>query len=119
MARRFFLRWLISAAGLGAAIMLVPGLHYGGGIGGFVVLALVFGLANALLKPLLTLLTCPLVLLTLGLFLLVINALLLRVTASLSHSLGIGFYVDSFAAAFIGGIVISIVSFAAHLAIRD
>ncbi len=119
-ARNSFLyRWMISATGLLAAIYFVPGLHYRGGVVGFLILALIFGLVNAVLKPLLTFLTCPLVLLTLGLFLLVINALLLRVTALAGRSLGIAFYVDSFGAALMGGIIISLVSFLAHVVIRD
>jgi putative membrane protein len=99
--------------GLLIAIALVPGLHYSGSPVGFLILALIFGLVNALLKPLLTILTCPLVLLTLGLFLLVLNALLLMFTGFLGQVIGIRFYVESFGAAFLGGIMISLVSLAA------
>ncbi len=72
-----------------------------------------------MLKPILTFLTCPLVLVSLGLFLLVLNALLLWLTARLGRSLGIEFYLDGFGAAFWGGIVISAVSLAAALFLRE
>jgi putative membrane protein len=65
---------------------------------------------NALLKPIITLLTCPLIILTLGLFTLVINGVMLLVTASLSESLGLHFAVDNLVAAFWGGLVIGICS---------
>jgi putative membrane protein len=109
----FLQRWVIGGLGLLIAIAVVPGLHYSGGILGFVILALIFGLVNALLKPLLTLLTCPLVLLTLGLFLLVINGLLLMFTGFLGQVIGIPFHVAGFASAFLGGILISLVSMVA------
>jgi putative membrane protein len=108
--RSFVYRWIIGGLGLLIATSVVPGLHYGGTPLGFVILALIFGLVNALLKPLLTLLTCPLVLLTLGLFMLVLNALLLMFTGFLGQVIGIQFYVESFGAAFWGGILISLVS---------
>lgn len=119
MDRSFGYRWLIGGLGLLIATAIVPGLHYEGNAFGFVVLALIFGLINALLKPILSLLTCPLVLLTLGLFMLVINGLLLGLTGSLGRAIGIPFYVDGFGAAFVGGIVISLVSLLATIAIRD
>ena len=119
MDRSFGYRWLIGGLGLLIATAIVPGLHYAGSTFGFVVLALIFGLINALLKPILSLLTCPLVLLTLGLFMLVINGLLLGLTSSLGRAIGIPFYIDGFGAAFVGGIVISLVSLLATMAFRD
>lgn len=108
--RTFVYRWAVGGFGLLIATSVVPGLHYNGNPIGFVILALIFGLVNALLKPLLTILTCPLVLLTLGMFMLVINALLLMLTGFLSRVIGIRFYVENFGAAFWGGILISLVS---------
>ncbi|HEY4689248.1 MAG TPA: phage holin family protein [Anaerolineae bacterium] len=119
MNRSFGYRWLIGGLGLLIADALVPGIHYDGSAIEFIILALLFGLANALLKPLLSLLTCPLVLLTLGLFMLVINALMLGITSSLGQAIGIRFYVESFGAAFWGGVVISIVGLLATIFIRD
>jgi putative membrane protein len=117
--RSFVYRWLVGGLGLLFAAQFVPGLHYRGGIAGFIILALIFGLINALLKPLLTILTCPLVLITLGFFLLVINGMLLWLTGKLGRGLGIEFYVDNFGAAFWGGIVISLVSMAAAVFLRE
>ncbi len=119
MDRSFGYRWLIGGLGLLIADALVPGIHYDGSAIEFAILALIFGLVNALLKPILTLLTCPLVLLTLGFFMLVLNALLLGLTGSLGRLIGIPFFVDSFGAAFWGGIVISLVGLLATVIIRD
>jgi putative membrane protein len=119
MTRSLGYRWLISGLGLLVAVALVPGLHYDGGALGFIVLALILGLLNALLKPLLALLTCPLLLLTLGLFMLVLNAMVLILTGWLGRSIGIPFRVDGFGAAIVGGIVISLVALFAAAVVRD
>lgn len=108
--RRLVLRWLISSLAIFAAVWLVPGIEFTGPGWQLGIVALVFGLLNALLRPILLLLTCPLVLLTLGLFGLVINALMLGLTSALSSELGINFHVQDFWAAFWGGLVISLVS---------
>jgi putative membrane protein len=71
--------------------------------------AVVFGLINVALRPLLTLLTCPLIILTFGLFGLVINAVLLALTAQIAESLGIHFTVAGFWPAVLGGLVIALV----------
>lgn len=117
--RSFGFRTLIGGLGLLIAISIVPGLRYNGDALNFIVLALIFGLINALLKPILTALTCPFVLLTLGFFLLVLNALLLMLTASLGSTIGIPFFVHDFGAAFIGGIVISLVGLLGVFLIPD
>ena len=117
--RSFGYRWMLSGLGLLVAVAVVPGLHYEGGVLGFVILALILGLLNALLKPILAVLTCPLMLLTLGLFMLVLNALLLFLASFLGRSIGIRFYVDGFSAAFLGGIVISLVAFLASAFIHE
>lgn len=108
--QRLLLRWLISSLAIFVAVWLVPGIDFSGPGWHIGVVALVFGLLNALLRPLLYLLTCPLVILTLGLFGLVINAMLLGLTSSLADQLGISFHVDGFWPAFWGGLVISITS---------
>ena len=74
---------------------------------------------NAFLKPILTVLTCPLILLTLGLFALVVNGLMLLVTAYVSQKLGFDFAVDGFWWALLGGIVIGVISTALSLLIPD
>jgi putative membrane protein len=109
-ARSLLIRWLISSLAIFAAIELVPGIHFTGPGWQIGVIAVVFGLINILLRPLLTLLTCPLIILTLGLFGLVINALLLLLSAQLASSLGVQFMIDGFWPAFWGGLIISIVT---------
>jgi putative membrane protein len=74
---------------------------------------------NALLRPLLALLTCPLLILTLGLFTFVINALVLWITSALAGRLGLGFHVDGFGAAFLGALVVSIVSLLLSILVPD
>jgi putative membrane protein len=116
---RFVLRLLINAAALWVATRIVPGVTHSGSGASLFAVALVFGLLNALLRPLLTVLSCPLLILTLGLFTLVINAVILLLTSALSGSLGIGFHVDGFWAAFLGALVISIVSIVLSIFVRD
>src|SRR5690606_21264921 len=70
---RFLLRWAVNAAGLYAAIWIVPGINFIGDWTGILWIALIFGLLNALVRPLLKFLTCPLIILTLGLFTIVVN----------------------------------------------
>jgi putative membrane protein len=104
------IRWAIASLAIFAAIMVVPGIEFSGPGWHIGVVALVFGLLNALLRPLIYLLTCPLVILTLGLFGLVINAVLLGLTSALADQVGIAFHIDGFWPAFWGGLVISVVS---------
>ncbi|GAB4433612.1 MAG: phage holin family protein [Chloroflexi bacterium OHK40] len=107
---QLIIRWAISSLAIFAAVWLVPGIEFSGPGWHIGVVALVFGLLNALVRPLIYLLTCPLVILTLGLFGLVINALLLGLTSALADQLGIAFHIDGFWPAFWGGLVISLVS---------
>jgi len=104
---RFLARLIINAVALWAA---VHGITYEGDWVGLALVALIFGIVNAFIKPLLKLLTCPLIILTLGLFTLVINALMLQLTSWLAGTFNLDFHVDNFGAAFWGGLVISIVS---------
>lgn len=110
---RLILRWLITAVALVAAARLVPGIEIRDQSGWFAVLvmAAVLGFANAIIRPILKLLSCPLILLTLGLFTLVVNAVVLYLSASISNNLfGAGFFIDGFWPAFWGSIVVSIIS---------
>ena len=77
--------------------------------------ALVFGVVNAFVRPVARILTFPIVILTLGLFLLVINGFMLWLTSALSDALDLGFHVQGFVAAFLGALVVSIVSGALSL----
>jgi putative membrane protein len=110
-------RLLINAAALLAAVWLIPGIEFTGGPGRLIGVAVVFGIVNALVRPILTVLSCPLIVITLGLFTLVINALLLLLTGYLSQAWALGFRVDGFLSAFLGGIVIGIVSTALTLTV--
>ncbi len=82
-------------------------------------MALVFGIVNAFIRPVAKLLTLPLIILTLGIFALVVNGLMLWLTSSLSESLGLGFHVSGFWAAFFGSLVVSIVSTLLWMFVRD
>ena len=109
--RKLVLRWVINAAAVYAAIWAVQGIRAEGGPITYFAMALILGLVNAIIAPVIKLLTCPLILLTLGLFTLVINGLMLWLASIIGASVGIGFYVDDFGAAFSGALVISVVSF--------
>jgi putative membrane protein len=106
----FLLRLLVNAASLWVATRLVPGVAYEGGWLPFMGVALVFGVINATLRPLAKILTFPLIIVTLGLFAFVVNGLMLWLTSSLATTLGLGFHVSGFWAAFFGSLVVSIVS---------
>lgn len=120
MRQKLLLRWLINGVALYVAAELVPGIHADGGWQVLAFMALIFGLVNALIRPILRFLTCPLIMLTLGLFTLVINALMLMLASWLGRQLGLGFYVAGFwPAAFWGALVISVVSFVLTMLIGD
>jgi putative membrane protein len=101
----FLVRVLVNAAVIALAAAFVPGLHLAGA-GSALLAGLVLGLINALVRPVLVLLTLPLTLLTLGLFLLVLNGICLALTAWLVPGLD----VDGFLPAVLGALVISVVS---------
>lgn len=109
--RKLLLRWVINAAAVYVAIRLVEGIRAEGGWAVYFWVALILGLVNAVISPIIKALTCPLILLTLGLFTLVINGLMLWLTSVIAGGLGIGFYVEDFLAALLGALVISVVSF--------
>lgn len=114
MWMRILARWLVTALAVAAAVWLVPGMHIAPGTSGLVTVALVaivLGFVNAIIRPILSLLSCGLIVVTLGLFSLVINALMLMLAGSWANGLfGAGLTIDGFWPAFWGAIVISIVS---------
>jgi len=110
MMRNHLIRWLINTLAIYLAIRWVHGIHFTGSPVELLVVAALFGLVNAVLRPVLTVLTCPLVLLTLGLFTFVINALMLMFTAWLSRQFDLGLTVDGFWPAFWAGLLIGVVS---------
>lgn len=118
---KLLLRWLINAVALFVAAWLVPGIVVDGtGWIVYSVMAVVLGLVNAVVRPILKLLTCPLMVLTLGLFTLVINALTLWLSSYIAVNwLDVGFYVDGFWAAFAGALIVSIVSVVLSIFVQD
>ena len=108
---QILLRLSINAAALWAATRLVSGIRFDGDWRLLFVVALVFGVLNVSLRPLLWVMTLPLLIVTLGLFTFVLNAMMLWTTGAVSDALGLGFHVDGFGAAFLGALVVSVVSF--------
>ena len=107
---KFLLRWGINTIALYVAVQLLPGLVHEGSGAALLGVALIFGLVNAAFKPVLIVLSCPLVVLTFGFFLLVINGLLLLLTAWMSDLFDLGFAVDGLGWGILGSLVISLVS---------
>lgn len=108
------LRWIISAAGVGVATWALPGISITGGhkVWTLLLVALVLGLVNAFIRPILRGLSCGLIVLTLGLFTLIINGLMLWLASYISDRwLGLGFHVDGLWSAVLGAIIISVFSF--------
>jgi len=115
----FLLRLLANMAALAVATWIFSGISLTSPdttskVLTMLVVALIFGVFNAIIKPIFTIVTIPVVLLTLGLFLLVINACMLLLTSWIAGLLGVGWHVDGFWTAVGGAIVVSIVSFIAN-----
>ena len=120
MLRSLLIRWGLVAVTVWITDLLIPGMTIHGGLPGILLVSLVFGLINAIIKPIVKLLTCPLVILTLGLFTLVINTLMLLLTAFfLPHYLEINGALGGFFTAFIAALLISIVSAVLDFVIPD
>jgi putative membrane protein len=101
---------------------MVPGIYVEDGAGWavYAVMAVILGFVNAILRPLLKLLTCPLIILTLGLFTLVINGLTLWFSARLANVVfDVGFYINGFWAALLGALIVSLVSIVLSTLIPD
>lgn len=115
MWMRILIRWLITAIAVAAAILLVPGITVESSSTAWftiVFVALVLGFVNAIIRPILSFLSCGCIVATLGLFMLVINAFMLMLAGSWANSLfNTGITIDGFWPAFWGSIVISVVSF--------
>jgi len=109
------LRVLVNALSIAIIVRLLEGIHVANDdILTYILIGLVFGIVNAFVKPIITLLTCSLVIFTLGLFILVINGLMLSLTAWLMGDL---FTIDSLGWAILGGIIISIINMLLELAL--
>jgi putative membrane protein len=108
----FITRLLVNAAALWVAIRFVPGISFEGNWMLLFGVALVFGVLNAVIRPVLFVLTLPFLIVTLGLFTFVLNAFMLWLTSAVSDVFGLQFHVVDFRAAFLGALVITIISFA-------
>jgi putative membrane protein len=120
----FLLRVLVSAAALGVATWAVSGITLPAAsgwskAGTLLVVALIFGIINATLKPLIKVVGCAFYVLTLGLVALVVNGLLLWLTSCVAGKLSLPFHISGFWAAFWGAIIVGLVSWVLNLFIRD
>ena len=109
----FIIRWIVTAVAVAAAVWLVPGIMVIGTNSFIAVaaLALILSLINMSIKPILQILSLPISILTLGIFYLIVNALMLELAAWMTTALfGTGILIDGFLSAFLGSIVISLVS---------
>lgn len=121
---RMILRLLANAAALAIATWLLPGISLTADstsdkVISMLIIALIFGVLNAVVKPIFTLFTSPIVLLTLGLFLLVINAVMLLLVSWIAGLVGLGWHVDNFWWAVLGALIVSIVSFLLNAFLKD
>jgi putative membrane protein len=118
---KFILRWVINAIALYLAVLLLPGIDLESGLVSIIWLALIFGLINALFRPLLQFLTCPLIILTLGLFTLVINTFMFWLTSVIGQSFGLALIITDpvWWNAFLGGLIVTIVSVAMTMILKD
>lgn len=117
---KLILRILINAVAIWLTSLLLAGFSFSGNWFNLIVVAIVFGLVNALVRPIVRLLTLPINVITLGLFTLVINALMLMLTVWFSGSLSLeGGMFASFFTAFIAAIIISIISTILSLFLPD
>ncbi|MFG2101680.1 phage holin family protein [Micromonospora echinaurantiaca] len=120
----FLIRLAITAVALWITTLIVPGVEVSGRSGGddaltLVVVALIFGVVNAVLKPLIKVVGCVFYLLTLGLFALVVNALLFLLTDAIAGAFDLPFQVDGFWAAFWGAIVMAVVTWLISVVLPD
>jgi putative membrane protein len=116
---RLILRWVINAVAIFLAVRFVPGISLQSGWMSVIWLALILGLVNTFLRPLLKLLTCPLIIVTLGLFTLLINTFLFWLTGQIGRFIGINLVINGFWPAFLGGLVVSVVSVIMTLILKD
>jgi putative membrane protein len=107
---KYFIKWIINTIAIMIAIKFVPGIVYAGEWWGILVVGLLFGLINTFIRPFIKLFALPLLIFSLGLFTFIINAMMLSLTSWLSDKFHLGFHVESFKAAFLGALLISIAS---------
>jgi putative membrane protein len=118
---KLLLRWIITSLSLFVAAWIVPGIRVDGNAWTiFAGMAIILGLVNAIVRPLLKLLSCPLIILTLGVFVLVVNGISLWLASAIAVDwFHVGFHVDGFWAAFFGAVIVSIVTVVLTALVKD
>jgi putative membrane protein len=119
---KLIIRWVATSLALFAAAYFVPGIHAENQEAWqvFAVMAIILGLVNTVIRPILKVLSCPLIILTLGLFVVIINAVSFMAASSIAVNwFHVGFYVDDFWAALLGSLIVSAVSIFVNLLIKD
>lgn len=121
---KYVIRVVVSAAALGVAAWAVPGIQLHGGsdaskVGTLLAVALIFGIINAVLKPVIHMIGCAFYVLTLGLAALVVNGLLLWLASVVAGDLTLPFHVTGFVAAVEGALIVGVVSWVVHLVVGD
>ncbi|MEU6373854.1 phage holin family protein [Streptomyces sp. NPDC046909] len=122
--KNFVVKTIANAGALAVAVWLLDkitltGDSTGKKVGTLILVALIFGVVNFLVKPIVKLFSLPLLILTLGLFTLVVNALMLLLTSWLADKFDLSFHVEGFWTAVVGGLIISIVSWALNVVLPD
>ncbi|MGD6744423.1 phage holin family protein [Streptomyces sp. BH106] len=120
----FLVKTIANAGALAVAVWVLDkitltGDSTGKKIGTLILVALIFGLVNVIVKPIVKLLTFPLFILTLGLITLIVNALMLLLTSWLADQVDLSFHVDGLWTAILGGLIVSIVSWALNVVLPD
>ena len=103
----FIIRIIVNAVAIAITAFILPGIEVRGGVVSYLIIGLIFGIINALVRPIVKLLTCPLIIVTLGLFILVINGAMLMLTGAIS---GDRLFVDGWLSAILGGIIMGVVN---------
>ena len=116
---KFLLRWLINSLAVWAAVNIVPGIEWTNDWVAVLALGLILTFVNGIVRPLAKFVGCLPIILTLGLFTLVINAFLFWLTGYIGTAFGVGFTVEGFWPAFLGGLVVSLVGIIMGIFLRD
>jgi putative membrane protein len=101
---------MVNALSIGIAVKLVEGITFTGDWWKMIIVGIIFGLVNSLVKPIITFFSLPLIFFTLGIFIIVVNSLMLLLTAKLSDTFNLGLHIDGFLPALLGALIISVVS---------
>ncbi|MFI5658094.1 phage holin family protein [Streptomyces sp. NPDC051684] len=122
--KNFLVKTIANAGALAVAVWVLDkitltGDSTGKKVGTLILVALIFGLVNVIVKPIVKLLTFPLFILTLGLITLIVNALMLLLTSWLADQVDLSFHVDGLWTAILGGLIVSIVSWALNVVLPD